>query len=157
MFQKKLFPGRDLSELETLEFSNTETSKIEIKFFADMEALTTLKITNNLLTSIDPLVFTLQLGTTLESLDLSKNKLKPLSMRALNNLPNLKTLNLSGNVGINFCDFLFPPGLKALTTLDLSNCGIENMGKEVFYYLRLVLHILQMWILFFHFLIIKHN
>jgi Leucine-rich repeat (LRR) protein len=79
--------------------------------------------------------------TALESLDLSDNYIEKVS--GLSGLPVLRTLTLSGNKMRSIADVQHLEGCPALTSLDLSNCRLEDTAvvdmviKKPLSYLRL--------------------
>lgn len=104
-----------ISQLSTTAFSGT---------------VTFLDLANNLLTNVDPAVFT-SINATLDTLDLLNNRIATLDGESFADLRNLRTLILSGNAMFSLADNTFEP-LADLDFLGLSNCALGSLNANWF-------------------------
>ncbi|XP_069828020.1 trophoblast glycoprotein-like [Dendropsophus ebraccatus] len=129
--------GMHLTNLTTLQLSNSNIQAIESKTFIDLPNLTTLDLSNNPLESLSNETF---FGLSqLETLKLN-NALREASQKQLFNSPwsealrNLRTLQLGGN------DFqAFPKDvldLRSLQNIYLGNNSIKTIDKETILQLK---------------------
>jgi len=117
-----------LTEMRTLVLSNNKLTRIDQFTFDGLPSLNQLSLDNNQIQYIDPEA--LRNSTDLEYLHLNGNKLYDIPA-VLNNVPNLKTLDLGYNQITDIFNTSFP-AMSQLIGLKLLKNQISNVSKGVF-------------------------
>lgn len=117
-----------LTDMRTLVLSGNKLTRIDQFTFDGLPSLNQLSLDNNQIQYIDPEA--LRNSTDLEYLHLNDNKLYDIPA-VLNNVPNLKTLDLSYNQITDIFNTSFP-AMSQLIGLKLLKNQISNVSKGVF-------------------------
>ena len=107
---------RACDRLTYLHISHNQISHIPVGYFSNCQALTTLYMHNNLLTSLSPFS---EIGGSITFLYLRSNKINSVNETDLKNLHGLKTLDLGYNqmTSFNVKAFLNTPSLVSLNLM----------------------------------------
>lgn len=124
--------------VEQVEIENSSISRVFGALFSDSASysfhstLRELDIRDSGVSSIDPMAFSSELLTNIQYLMLDRNRLRHVpTSELLNNMTNLKLLNLSSN-SIGAIENGAFMKLTNLTDLDLSNNKISRLAKNSF-------------------------
>ncbi|XP_025113435.1 G-protein coupled receptor GRL101-like [Pomacea canaliculata] len=118
-----------LPNLRTLDLSYNEITEIRGRFFAGLNNIEFLKISNNPLTGFHLHNFTYT--SPLKFFDMSSIRISGIDLSIMSFYPTLVTLNLSGNQ-IKYVTGQGFPRMMNLQVLDLRQCPLTHFPKEIF-------------------------
>ncbi|CAD5206349.1 unnamed protein product [Bursaphelenchus okinawaensis] len=120
---------RIYEDLEELDLSGNNISKLDNEAFDQLQNLRTLRLSRNRLSDLDRTLFA---GLVkLETLDLSQNVIKSLQPQVFVHIQELRHLNLSKNELLELDSMVFA-GLEHVKTLDLSFNKLKKVSPSLF-------------------------
>lgn len=126
-----------MTELQTLDLRNNKVAVLATGVFADLVALRTLVLRDNLLgiNSNVPGAILLSANVHLDIVDMSNNNIESLPPTIFRTLSRLTRLDLAGNPWQDLSPALFESGLSSLTTLYVNTNArgrLESLGNGTF-------------------------